>query len=1261
MFRSLSFGLVIVHSTAGDWRLNPAMISSSIEGAESSRHYQISVAGSDSLPERWTNRTIRVGALLVVIASLLSLAQLCRSGRIELTVGFWSMLINLGVGITGLCLGLSRRFEEIWRGGVWALVFVLIVNATAVGIVGGRPSMLFISLIMVAIGTGALLPWSGGYQLTLNLVCLASGILARLNSIDDEATFELVGLVTSVALSQFICYSRSRYLGELHRSHVRIKDSEAVLRQIFDANPDSIMVVDVETRKVRDVNQEFVRKTGYARDFAIGKATDEVGIWMNPKDREAFAERILLDRYVRSVEIPIRKSDGTLLPCRVSSTMAQLNGRASVLSFAHDISDLKKSELELHQNEEKFRRIFESSLDIIIVTEKATGKILEINQEFVRLSGYLREEALGHTTFELGLWADADNNEKLFRELGDYRRVEGMELSFVARGGVLIPCLLSISPIELDIGDCWLKVLRNISGVKETEARLRASEATLRKVFDSNLDSMGILDVVTNRYVSINEEFIRSTGYTREEIIGRSPAELGIWADPQDQQRFIDELLKKFEVRNMQTEFRIKDGTAIPCLLSGVIAELGGRQCCVTITRDISAWVAAQQKLRTSEAMLREIFDSSVDNISVTDINDGIIIDVNNELARSLGFSKSEIIGKRFDEIDSWANPKHQRIFSRKLIHEGQVRNFPTVFRSRDGHTFPALISAVVLELGGRRCALAIARDVTDLEAARQAALAASNAKSEFLSSMSHEIRTPMNAILGMADLMGESELNSEQRRYLDTILSNGNALLEIINSILDLAKVESGRLSLEASEFDIVELTERAAETLAVRAHEKRLELALRFEPNLRGRWIGDSLRLRQILINLIGNAIKFTERGEVVVSVGLNRDLSIPGNLLVEVRDTGIGVAQDKLGKIFSAFTQADSSTTRNFGGSGLGLAIVSRLTTLMGGRVWVESEMGCGSMFRFTVELSEPSVDVESAVEPDLHGLRAFIVSPNPTLEKIISEILSSRGAESTCAVSVPSALTALSRIEAENRNFGVLLIDADNVTAENLDTIWRDCNFGRAVPIVVLMNSNGFTIKMKMMRELGLTHYVIKPVRRSELLAVVAAGSAKKTPHQTEVKGPEQTVRNHDNNIGPERVTRVLLTDDSPDNRLLIAAYLKRGSYLIDEAQNGQVAVDRFMAASYDIVLMDIQMPVLDGYSAVRAIRQWEADNRRAPTPIIALTASALAEDVRRAKEAGCDMHVSKPVKKSTLLNAITNAVSNVPRPAPEPMSPAIEIR
>ena len=243
-----------------------------------------------------------------------------------------------------------------------------------------------------------------------------------------------------------------------------------------------------------------------------------------------------------------------------------------------------------------------------------------------------------------------------------------------------------------------------------------------------------------------------------------------------------------------------------------------------------------------------------------------------------------------------WDSAEHLELFTATLLERREVRNFETTFRTAGGSTFPALISAVVLELGGRQCALSIARDITDLEAARQKALAASKAKTEFLSSMSHEIRTPMNAILGMADLIGESDLNSEQRRYLDTIISNGNALLELINSILDLARVESGRMNLEAVEFDVVELTEKVADTLAVRAHEKGIELAVRFSADLPATLMGDSLRLRQVLTNLVGNAIKFTERGEVVVNVAHNPGEASRGSLLFCVRDSGIGMPRTR-----------------------------------------------------------------------------------------------------------------------------------------------------------------------------------------------------------------------------------------------------------------------------------------------------------------------------------------------------------------------------
>ena len=400
-----------------------------------------------------------------------------------------------------------------------------------------------------------------------------------------------------------------------------------------------------------------------------------------------------------------------------------------------------------------------------------------------------------------------------------------------------------------------------------------------------------------------------------------------------------------------------KSGGEIPVLMSSVVVELGGAQRVVTIARDITGRKAQELKLQSSEAMLREIFDSSVDNIALTSLTNGAIIDVNKEMVRSLGIAKADLIGKRFDQLNVWQSRERLDLFIKTLLEHREVRNFEATFCGVSGIVFPALVSAVAIELGGNWCSLSITRDITDLEAARQKALAASTAKTEFLSSMSHEIRTPMNAILGMADLMGESDLDAEQRRYLDTIISNGNALLELINGILDLARVESGRLDLEAVAFDVVELTEKVADTLAVRAHEKGIELAVRFSAMLPPMLVGDALRLRQVLVNLIGNAIKFTRRGEIVIDVALNPLGSNPGSLLFSVRDTGIGMPSGVLRSIFSAFTQADSSMTRKFGGSGLGLTIVERLVALMGGKVWVESELGVGSIFCFTAELGLP----------------------------------------------------------------------------------------------------------------------------------------------------------------------------------------------------------------------------------------------------------------------------------------------------------------
>ena len=540
-----------------------------------------------------------------------------------------------------------------------------------------------------------------------------------------------------------------------------------------------------------------------------------------------------------------------------------------------------------------------------------------------------------------------------------------------------------------------------------------------------------------------------------------------------------------------------------------------------------------------------------------------------------------------------------------------------------------------------------------DLVAAREAALAASRAKSEFLSSMSHEIRTPMNAILGMTQLLEETTLGRDQRKYLEIMTNNGDALLDLINGILDLARIESGRLSLEQAEFDLEALVDQTVETLAIRAHQKGLEMLVQVRPGVPGRLIGDRLRIRQVLLNLIGNSVKFTETGQVVLTVERDPESANPGDLHFLVADTGIGIAKDNLEEVFASFTQADSSTTRQYGGSGLGLAIARRLVELMGGRIWVESELGRGSVFHFTARLQVPSaapIDKQPVPAVILNGIRVLVVDDNPTNRLIVREMLSSRGAEVDEAGDGPSALVRIEQARISGLPYRLIVLDCRMPGMDGFAVAERIRAGAEQGLTVLMLSSDDLKDQVARARELRLDAYLVKPVRRADLFAAIGTMVEHRVASDPVAIDPAQSAARDSTQGGAKNPQsdlplNILLADDSRDNRLLIRAFLKDSGHRVDEAENGAIAVVKIKSGEYDLVLMDVQMPVMDGLDAMRAVRLWERERGRRRIPILALTASALDDDVRRTIEAGADLHIGKPIRKAVLIAAIRKSTGS----------------
>jgi PAS domain S-box-containing protein len=788
------------------------------------------------------------------------------------------------------------------------------------------------------------------------------------------------------------------------------------------------------------------------------------------------------------------------------------------------------------------RAIFNSANFSSIATD-AKGVIQIFNVGAERMLGYMAAEVMNKITpadisdpqeviarakalsVELGTTITPGFEALVFKAS---RGIEDIyELTYFRKDGTRFPAVVSVTALR-DAQDAIIGYL--LIGTDNT-ARKQAEEALLKAgalqsaIFNSAnfssiaTDAKGVIQI-------FNVGAERMLGYMAAEVMNKiTPADI---SDPQEViarakalsaelgttitpgfEALVFKASRGIEDIYELTYFR-KDGTRFPAVVS-VTALRDAHDAIIgylLIGTDNTArkLVEAEQKkldqrLRDQQFYTRSLIESNVDALMTTDPS-GIITDVNKQMEALTGCTRDELIGAPFK--DCFTDPERAEAAIKLVLSEKKVTDYELTAHALDGTKTVVSYNATTFYDRGRTLqgVFAAARDITErkqveaeLKQAKAAAESASRTKSDFLASMSHEIRTPMNAIMGVADLLAKTPLSPEQDKYVQIIRRAGDNLLNLINDILDLSKVEASQLELERTGFSLNDLLEKVTEMVAVRAHEKGLALVCEIAPNVPTDLVGDPTRLRQVLLNLIGNAIKFTESGEVSIRVTPDGDSSVPTALRFTISDTGIGISGEKLGRVFEQFMQADSSTTRRFGGSGLGLTISKRLVELMGGRIWVQSTVEKGSVFSFAVPFE-----------------------------------------------------------------------------------IWT-----------------------------GATRRVGVPVGMSPELPLPAL--------------------------------RILLAEDSSDNRTITLAYLEDTPYRVEIAETGAIACEMFEAGHYNLVLMDRQMPVMDGLTATRTIRMWEQANGRPPTPIIALTASALKGDREKCMAAGCTAYLTKPIKQEVLLQAI----------------------
>jgi len=1051
--------------------------------------------------------------------------------------------------------------------------------------------------------------------------------------------------------------------------------------KIFQLSSNLLSVSTLKDGQFIEVNDAFLTTLGFAREEIIGKTALELGLYVNPDDRQKLLQATEKGEHPQNIEIQMRAKDGAIHYGLFSADKISINNEKCWLVSITDISALKQAENALWEHAARYRHIVEDQSELIC-RYQADGKISFVNEAYARYFGKSRAELVGRNFIphipepDLALISrrlagiTRDNPDVTFEHRvimpgGDVRWQQWNHRGIYTADGHLIE---------------YQAVGRDITDFKRAEQIvIESAEDKFKIIFDNAYDGILLADLETKKFVMANNEICRMLGYSPEEM-----ACLGVMdIHPEKDHPYVTDQFKKQARGELKLAkdmpLKRKDGSVLYTDINASMITMAGKKYLAGFFRDITDRKQAEAELSRAHNQLKNLIDSASQvSIIATDCS-GKILTFNSGAERMLGYSAREMVGKQTPliiHLESEVKARGRELtgelgypvegFEVFVVHarRGEYEEREWTYVKKDGqHITIDLIVTSVKDAEGQIIGfLGIAIDITARKLAIEAQ-AASAAKSQFVANISHEIRTPLNGIIGICELLLQTKMSNEQIEYAQIIDSSAETLLNIINATLDFSKIEAGKMALEHIDFNLRDIVEDIVSVLAVNASKKKLELIDFIEPDVPLNLNGDPSHLRQILFNLVGNAIKFTSEGEIVVNIALAEEeekcpevggQDLPSALLrFTVRDTGIGIPSDKTNILFNAFSQIDTSLSRKSGGTGLGLAIAKGLTEQMGGSIGVESNPGKGSTFWFIIPFLKQKAGVAQPAEPDLHfeGAKILIVDDNETNRVVLARQLQSWKINVETAANGQEALAKLRSAANKKKTFTAVITDQRMPEMDGV-TLGQAIKADSALKNTILLMVSSMTLPPEtyIQNKHLFAAMILKPIRQKHLFYSLFTALKGKNKSLSGKKWAAEFQKHERYQIGNR--LHILVAEDNVANQQVTWNILKNMGHWPRTVANGREAVRALEMAHYDLVLMDVQMPEMDGLKATAIIRDPKSRVHDHNIPIMALTAHAMEGDREKCLAGGMNGYITKPVSIKAIANAIANITSSGNAPTPK---------